>query len=49
MDKNYITDPLSSRHNKEIFDCGKELLNRYIHKQVSLGVKKKNISMLHTC
>ena len=33
--------PLHTSHQKKDFDCGKDLLNRYIQKQASQDVKKK--------
>ena len=41
MDSIYITKNLSAIHIKNRFDCGKELLNGYIHKQASQDVKRK--------
>lgn len=37
----YITVPLSSSHNKEKFNCGKLLLDSYLHKQAKQDVKKR--------
>lgn len=37
----YLTDPLNSFHKKEIFCCGKPLLDDYLHKQARQDVKKK--------
>ena len=33
--------PLSKKHNKEKFDCGKDLLNNYLHRQAKQDVEKK--------
>ena len=41
MDNFYVTAALSSRHIKENFDCGKDLLNGYIHKQASQDVRRR--------
>lgn len=41
MDKFYITDALNSKHKKDSFNCGKDLLNGYIHKQASQDVKRR--------
>jgi len=37
----YITVPLDSSHNKENFDCGKPLLDDYLHKQAKQDVKRR--------
>jgi ribosomal protein S18 acetylase RimI-like enzyme len=37
----YITFPLSSSHNKEKFNCGKPLLDSYLHKQAKQDVKRR--------
>lgn len=41
MDKIFLTNTLNSNHKKEDFDCGKDLLNGYIHRQASQDVKRK--------
>lgn len=41
MDDFYVTAALSSRHIKDNFDCGKDLLNGYIHKQASQDVRRR--------
>jgi len=41
MDNIYITNVLSSIHIKENFDCNKDLLNGYIHRQASQDVKRR--------
>ena len=41
MDNTYITNVLSSIHVKENFDCKKDLLNGYIHRQASQDVKRR--------
>lgn len=41
MDNIYITNVLSSTHVKENFDCNKDLLNGYIHKQASQDIKRR--------
>lgn len=41
MNKLYITDVLNSNHIKGSFNCGKDLLDHYIHKQASQDVKKR--------
>lgn len=37
----YITFVLSSLHKKQLFDCGKEILNTYFRKQAKQDVKRK--------
>lgn len=37
----YITVPLDSSHHKENFNCGKLLLNSYLHKQAKQDVKRR--------
>jgi GNAT superfamily N-acetyltransferase len=37
----YITTPLDSSHNKENFNCGKTLLDAYLHKQAKQDVKRR--------
>lgn len=37
----YITVPLDASHNKENFNCGKPLLNSYLHKQAKQDVKRR--------
>lgn len=41
MAEHFITTALNSKHRKENFDCGKDLLNRYIRQQASQDVKRK--------
>jgi predicted GNAT family N-acyltransferase len=41
MDRIYLTDALSSKHRKEGFDCGQDLLNGYIRRQASQDVKRR--------
>lgn len=41
MDNIYITNVLNSTHIKKNFDCNKELLNGYIHRQVFQDVKRR--------
>ena len=41
MDNVYLTEILSSRHHKDHFDCGKDLLNGYIQRQATQDVKRK--------
>lgn len=41
----FLTVPLSSSHKKESFNCGKALLDNYLHKQAKQDVKK----MLSAC
>ena len=36
-----ISEPLSSTHNKSDFSCGKEMLDRYLHRQANQDVKRK--------
>lgn len=36
-----ISEPLSSAHKKSDFSCGKEMLDRYLHKQANQDVKRK--------
>lgn len=36
-----IIVPLSKKHHKERFDCGKDLLNNYLHKQAKQDIEKK--------
>ena len=36
----YLTIPLNAEHKKQNFDCGVELLNRYIHKQAKQDVRR---------
>ncbi len=38
---NYLTVLLNSAHKKEIFTCGKPLLDDYLHKQAKQDVKRK--------
>ena len=37
----YLTEPLNSKHNKELFACGKASSDDYIHTQASQDVKRK--------
>jgi predicted GNAT family N-acyltransferase len=37
----YITTLLSTKHNKEIFTCGKEMLDNYLRLQAKQDVKRK--------
>lgn len=37
----YITVPLDSSHNKENLNCGKLLLDSYLHKQAKQNVKRR--------
>lgn len=41
----YLTVPLNTSHKKQLFDCGNEQLNRYLHRQAKQDVKRK----LSTC
>ena len=41
MDNIYVTNVLNSIHVKEDFDCNKDLLNGYIHRQASQDVKRR--------
>jgi len=41
----FLTVPLSSSHKKESFNCGKALLDNYLHKQAKQDVKR----MLSAC
>lgn len=36
-----IIVPLSRKHRKEKFDCGKDLLNNYLHRQAKKDTEKK--------
>jgi GNAT superfamily N-acetyltransferase len=38
---NYITEPLDSKHDRENFLCGKELLDNYFRKQAKQDVQRK--------
>ncbi len=38
---NFELNILEKHHNRESFDCGKELLNRYIKQQASQDIRKK--------
>jgi ribosomal protein S18 acetylase RimI-like enzyme len=38
---NYLTVALDSSHNKKNFNCGKQLLDDYLHKQAKQDVKRK--------
>lgn len=40
-----LSEPLSSAHKKADFSCGKEMLDRYLHRQANQDVKRK----LSTC
>lgn len=37
----YLTEPLDSKHKREIFSCGKELLDNYLWRQAKQDVKRK--------
>ncbi|MBT4410378.1 MAG: GNAT family N-acetyltransferase [Bacteroidetes bacterium] len=37
----YLTVPLSTKHNRESFDSGTDLLNRYFKQQANQDVKRK--------
>ena len=37
----YLTFPLQSFHKKQAFQCGNQLLDRYLHKQAKQDVKRK--------
>jgi len=37
----YITVPLNNSHNKEKFNCGKPLLDSYLHKQAKQDKKRR--------
>lgn len=37
----YITVPLASSHKKDIFNCGKPLLDSYLHKQAKQDGKRR--------
>ncbi len=37
----YITSPLSSYHKKKKFSCGKDILDKYLHKQANQDIKRK--------
>jgi GNAT superfamily N-acetyltransferase len=37
----YLTEPLDSKHNKENFCCGKDLLDNYFWTQAKQDVKRK--------
>ena len=36
-----MTELLDKKHHREVFDCGKELLNNYLKKQASQDIKRK--------
>jgi predicted GNAT family N-acyltransferase len=38
---NYSTAPLNSAHKKKKFNCGKDLLDNYLHTQAKQDVKRK--------
>lgn len=38
---NYITEPLDSKHNRNDFSCGKDLLDNYFWRQAKQDVKRK--------
>lgn len=38
---NYNIVPLNRSHKKQTFECGKELLDNYLHKQANQDVKRK--------
>ena len=37
----YLTVPLSTAHKRELFSCGKDLLDNYFHKQVGQDLRRK--------
>lgn len=37
----YLTEPLDSKHDRESFSCGKELLDHYFWRQAKQDVKRK--------
>ncbi|MCU4175750.1 GNAT family N-acetyltransferase [Carboxylicivirga sp. N1Y90] len=37
----YLTEPLDSKHNRDDFSCGKDLLDNYFWKQAKQDVKRK--------
>ncbi|MEL6589970.1 MAG: GNAT family N-acetyltransferase [Bacteroidota bacterium] len=37
----FLTQPLNKSHQKADFDCGNEMLNRYLHRQASQDIKRK--------
>lgn len=37
----YLTETLDSKHNREIFSCGKDLLDNYFWRQAKQDVKRK--------
>jgi GNAT superfamily N-acetyltransferase len=37
----YLTEPLDSKHNRNNFNCGKDLLNNYFWTQAKQDVKRK--------
>jgi len=37
----YATTPLANIHQKQEFDCGNSLLNRYLHRQAKQDMKRK--------
>lgn len=39
--KGFLTVPLNPLHNKQEFNCGKELLDNYLRKQAKQDVKRK--------
>lgn len=38
---NYKIVPLNKTHDRKVFDCGNEILNRYFHTQVSQDIKRR--------
>lgn len=36
-----ISEPLSSKHNRADFSCGKDTLDAYLHKQAKQDIKRK--------
>lgn len=38
---NYLSEPLSSQHQKALFNCGKPQLDDYLHLQAGQDMKKK--------
>lgn len=37
----YLTEPLQSKHNRDSFSCGKDLLDNYFRNQATQDVKRK--------
>ncbi|HRX29531.1 MAG TPA: GNAT family N-acetyltransferase [Saprospiraceae bacterium] len=38
---NQISEPLNSTHKKSDFSCGKEMLDKYLHRQANQDIKRK--------